>query len=268
MYSPPRYACGKRSALRWPAAAGRAAGEHDPEVGHCGRPTPRAGTTAESDLRRPPRRAASPPRRSPPSPALPRPRSAAPRAQRRGAQAGAPPARQGQGREHRQHRDHRRSDDGGRTIASSGSSAPTVKARKLAPAACHGFASSSGSMPSSTRAWARSASRSVSCSRRLAGHFPGQAAGHQQPGQLLEFRLRLFAQLAPLHGQRGLLRVALGGDGDVLARRHRHGPGQQSGQTRGEQGGARARWLRRRRRRGPRWRRCRRWRRGPRPGAS
>lgn len=66
-----------------------------------------------------------------------------------------------------------RAEVGGSTIASRGSSAPTVKARKLAPAACHGLVSSSGSMPSSTSAWARSASRRVSwtaasrASRRL-----------------------------------------------------------------------------------------------------
>ncbi|OSY52843.1 hypothetical protein BG846_01478 [Streptomyces fradiae ATCC 10745 = DSM 40063] len=58
---------------------------------------------------------------------------------------------------------HSRAGAGGTTMASSGSRAPTVKARKLAPAACHGLVRSSGSMPSSTRAWARSASRSVSC---------------------------------------------------------------------------------------------------------
>ncbi len=59
---------------------------------------------------------------------------------------------------------YRRAEAGGRTIARSGSSAPIVKARKLAAAACQGLVSSSGSMPSSTRAWARRASRSVSCS--------------------------------------------------------------------------------------------------------
>lgn len=57
-----------------------------------------------------------------------------------------------------------RSPAGGSTIASSGSSAPTVKARKLAQAACQGLTICSGSMPSSTRACAVSASRAVSCS--------------------------------------------------------------------------------------------------------
>src|SRR6478609_4649320 len=50
------------------------------------------------------------------------------------------------------------------TTPSSGTDAPTTKARKLAPAACHGLVRSSGSNPSSTSACARSASFAVSCS--------------------------------------------------------------------------------------------------------
>src|SRR5882757_1633950 len=70
---------------------------------------------------------------------------------------------------------------GGSTMASSGRSAPAVKETKLAQAACQGLASSSGSMPSSTRAWAPSASRSVSCSATSRARSWGMPRSWRRP---------------------------------------------------------------------------------------
>jgi hypothetical protein len=63
----------------------------------------------------------------------------------------------------------------------------------------------------------------------LLGDLPGEigrdAATDIDPRQLVEFGGGRLGQFAPLARQVGFFRVRLRGDGDIFARRHRHGAG-------------------------------------------
>jgi hypothetical protein len=160
-------------------------------------------------------------------------------AQHRAALAGAAQVRrdrprQDQGGDHGECGDRHR--DGSRVsrIASSGTIPPTTKATIDAQAACHGLANSSGWRPSSSRAWAASASFSVSCSAtRRARPIPRPCV--YQAGELLELLRRLPIELGLLGGQLGGLGVPLARHGDVLADCHRQRAGHEGGHPRGQQ---------------------------------
>ncbi|MNE47349.1 hypothetical protein D3C80_1417520 [compost metagenome] len=71
----------------------------------------------------------------------------------------------------------------------------------------------------------------------LAGQIGRQATLLVDGGQLAMLGLGIGGQFGGLAGDVGLFGIGLGTDRDVLARGHRHGPGDQSGHARDQDGG-------------------------------
>ena len=76
----------------------------------------------------------------------------------------------------------------------------------------------------------------VKLDRDLAGELGGQTAAHVDGRHLGELLLRIVGELGAFAGEVGRLAVGLGADGDVFARRHGHGAGDQTGQGGEDQG--------------------------------
>jgi hypothetical protein len=117
--------------------------------------------------------------------------------------------------------------------AAIGKTAPAVKLSAEYTAACTGRAWIAA-MPSSSRAWAPSASEAVSASATLPARSIGQPTLHVDRGQLLPFALWMRLELSALLVEVGLLNISLRADGHIFPSGHRHRPGDQSGDCRRE----------------------------------